>query len=467
MTATQGRVQTVVSVTPVAIERDSRTLKQAASLARAGYRSIVLEGERSRLDPGELPFELVTPPGVPEAWGSHHEQGRDRAGRSIDDQAAAAEDAVAKRGLIKRGLWFIYTRWFVLLERLMPGFNSGWWEFKSRLRWTLNGLRSLPRADLYIVHSPRPYPAVALRRLLAPGAFYAYDAHDAYFETDGNGEEAPSLPGQPTWDRLERRCVSGSSYFATVSEGVADLLEERFGRRPAVIRNCQDLRLDRPAAVGLRERLGLSGRDYLLVSIGNYKPAIGTADLEALRHLPSDVHLALVGRGYEQLRDVIAERDLEGRVHLIGAVPPSEVASFIDSADAAVILYQPPNRNYDRMLPNRFFHGLAAGLPMLYPQNSFEIAALAERYALGIPVDPHDPDSIAAAVSRLRGDPGLAGRLRAGAERARQQESWDREERRFLLLVEGALGTGLAATRPERAPSAGAASGAGARRHAG
>ncbi|HEY6638970.1 MAG TPA: glycosyltransferase [Solirubrobacterales bacterium] len=467
MTATKGIAKTVVSVTPVAIERDSRTLKQAASLVRAGYRSIVVEGERSRLDPGELPFELVTPAGVPEAWGSDHEQAGGPHGRPIDEQAPPAGNAAGRRGLVRRGLWFVYTRWFALLERLMPGFNPRWWEFKSRLRWTLNGLRSLPRADLYIVHSPRPYPAVALRRLLAPGARHAYDAHDAYFEIVGGGEGVPPRPGQPTWERLERRCVSGASYFATVSDGLADLLEERFGRRPAVIRNCQDPRLNRPAPVGLRERLGLSGSDYLLVSIGNHKAGLGVAALEAIRRLPADVHLALVGRGYDELWDAIEERDLEGRVHLIGPVPPTEVASFIGSADAAVTLYEPLDRNYERMLPNGFFHGLAAGLPMLYPQTSPEVAALGERYGLGLSVDPLDPDSIAAAVARLSGDPALARQLRAGAERAGEEESWEHEERRFLLLVEGAVGSGMAATQPPTAASAGATCGAGARRHAG
>jgi glycosyltransferase involved in cell wall biosynthesis len=432
--------KTVVSVTPLAIERDSRTLKQAASLARAGYRSIVIEGERSRLDLGELSFELRTPAVVPEAWGSKPTQDEVEGGFESEEARVAA--LLAQEGPVERKLRIMHDLGLRGLNRHVPRLLANWSTFKRYLRLNRGFLRSLPEADLFIVHSFQLFPAVALRRRRAPRARYAYDAHDAYFEsptTGPGGDARAELPGYFAWQRLERRCVRGASYFTTATDGVADLLEERFGRRPAVIRNCQDSRLNRPVAIGLRERLGLSGSDYLLVSIGNYRPAMGTADLEALRHLPDDVHLALVGRGYEEKRDAIVERDLGARVHLIEAVPPSEVADFVGSADVAVILYQPANRNYERMLPNRFFHALAAGLPVLYPQKSFEIAALAERYGLGIPVDPHDPDSIAAAVSRLRGDRELAGRLRAGAERARQQESWEHEERRFLALVEEVL----------------------------
>ena len=441
MTPLQGR-KTVVSVTPIAIERDSRTLKQAASLARAGYRSIAVEGERSRLELGELPFELLTPVRVPDAWGSKPRQNGDGEGGFESEEARVAA-LLAREGPVKRKLRILHDLWFQGLERHLPRLLVKWRRFKWHLRWTLSIRRTLPRADLYIVHAPHAYPPVALRRLRAPRARYAYDAHDAYFETerlaDEEQDETTPPPRHPTWERLERRCVKGARYFVTVSDAVADLLEERFGRRPAVVRNCGDLRLDRSAATGLRDRLGLSGGEFLLVFVGNHKPGISEAGLEALRRLPADVHLAFVGRGHEALREQIAEMGLEDRVHPIGPVPSAEVTSFISSADAAAILYYPLTRSYERSLPNGFFHGLAAGLPTLYPESLPEVAALTERYGLGLPMDTRDPDSIAAAVHRIRDDPELARRLRAGAERAREVESWEQEERRFLSLVESAL----------------------------
>jgi glycosyltransferase involved in cell wall biosynthesis len=56
---------TIVSITPLAVRSDSRTLKQASSVARLGYRSIVVEGRASRLDRSRLLFELLSVPAPP------------------------------------------------------------------------------------------------------------------------------------------------------------------------------------------------------------------------------------------------------------------------------------------------------------------------------------------------------------------------------------------------------------------
>ena len=49
-------VKTIVTVTPLAVEADSRTLKQASSVARFGYRSVVVENGKSRFQAVTLPF---------------------------------------------------------------------------------------------------------------------------------------------------------------------------------------------------------------------------------------------------------------------------------------------------------------------------------------------------------------------------------------------------------------------------
>ena len=49
---------TIVTVTPLAVENDSRVFKQAASVARFGYRSIVVEGGKSEFSGTDLPFQL-------------------------------------------------------------------------------------------------------------------------------------------------------------------------------------------------------------------------------------------------------------------------------------------------------------------------------------------------------------------------------------------------------------------------
>src|SRR5262245_32966522 len=70
----QARPKTIVSLTPMKIQTDSRTFKQAAAVARFGYRSIVIEARESRFPEGALPFELyavtLDPAASPDATGT-------------------------------------------------------------------------------------------------------------------------------------------------------------------------------------------------------------------------------------------------------------------------------------------------------------------------------------------------------------------------------------------------------------
>src|SRR4051794_22319589 len=54
------RKPVVVSLTPLPLSADSRTLKQVASVHRFGFKSIVIEGKESGFTPGTLPFEVIS-----------------------------------------------------------------------------------------------------------------------------------------------------------------------------------------------------------------------------------------------------------------------------------------------------------------------------------------------------------------------------------------------------------------------
>ena len=410
-------MKTVVSVTPIAVERDSRTYKHAASLARFGYRSLVLEGEPSRIASEDLPFELIAVGG---------------ATRQVAEPAPPVEPAPATEPAARP------NRLLELARRVLEPPLA----LLAHLRWNLRTYRSLPEADLYYLHSYNQYAAVRAR---SRRSAYVYDAHDSYFEVypdDDDGYRARLTPRM--FAAIERRCVRGAARFTTVSDGVADLLERRFGRRPAVIRNCPDLRLDRPVERDVRSVAGVPRDAFLLVSVGNAKPGMTVEEgLRALTLLPERVHIAFVGGGMGAFRHLPAELGVQGRAHLLDPVPPTEVASFIETADAAPILYYAITPNFMNALPNRFFHAVAAGLPVLYPPLA-EITALSERYGLGLPIDPRDPGSIAAAAGPLSEDPGRAAALRENVGRAREELNWEHEERVLADLVRGELGVGEA-----------------------
>src|SRR5262249_61007922 len=126
--------------------------------------------------------------------------------------------------------------------------------------------------------------------------------------------------------RLEGRFAAGADAVVTVSSGVAGLVEAASGRRPFVIRNCHDERLDRSSAADLRTALGLTPAARLCVVVGNRKPGMAVdLAVAALSHLPEQFHLAFLGPGYEGLEHGLLDPSLPGRLPVGPAPAPPPV----------------------------------------------------------------------------------------------------------------------------------------------
>lgn len=130
-------------------------------------------------------------------------------------------------------------------------------------------------------------------------------------------------------------------------------------------------------------------------------------------------------------RDAMA--GLEGQVEALGWVPFAQVPGYLASADVALALLQPIER-YVVALPVKLFEYMACGLPVVisdFPPNRAVVAAA----DCGVLVDPTDVDAVAAALARLLTDPAEAQRLGQNGRRAFEaQYNWQALEPRLLGL---------------------------------
>jgi glycosyltransferase involved in cell wall biosynthesis len=371
----------VVSLTPASLDRDSRTLKEATTIARLGHHSTVVQAIGSDATFPDAPFEVLTLRSM---------------GESLADDAGAAPnvgrswvDRVA--GIAGRVAGPLY-------------FLASWTAFN------VNTARRLPDADLYWLHGYEQALAVWLKR--RP---YVYDAHDFYPALPFDGRHLPwserATHRVRAW--IERLCARRAAVRVTTSATMARVYRERFGLEFAVIRNAQDPRLAQPSHDDLRTAAGAAPNDFLIVMVAQHKP--GTVIPDAL---PAGVRLAYVGDGYDD------EATRPG-ITFVGSIPHDELAAYIATADAAALLYRPVNANSPAQLVNGLFHAVAAGLPLLLPADMEAIRALGEEHGLGVVVDPDDPVALAAAIAALRAD---LDALRANVARAAPALSWEREE---------------------------------------
>ena len=169
----------------------------------------------------------------------------------------------------------------------------------------------------------------------------------------------------------------------------------------------------------VRSRYGLSERFILSVGSIEERKNILLA-VEALHHLPQNVHLVAVGRqtGYSRkVLKIAEERGLASRVHFLHGVPDADLQSLYQMAE--VFVY--PSRYEGFGIP--IIEAIHSGLPVVAATGS----CLEEA---GGPdclyVDPDDAEALAVAVSQLlRGAEGREQRIQRSREYVRRFEGCD------------------------------------------
>jgi len=373
---------------------DFRVLKEAASLARAGYTVTVIAVNTYGPFERELRegFEILR---VPVEWVST------KVGRGIN--------------LLPRAIW--------------------------RMAGTARALR----ADIYHAHdSDAVLPAwLAARRV--PDAKLLYDAHEVGFiSLSGSVHYFGPLIGTLNWlwslatDSIVRQRVNA---VITVNDVLADLQAAHYGiPRPAVVMNCPPLA---PVAAerrsALAERIGVAPDTPIVMCSGMF--ALDRGDGPGLENLLRSATLlhrgvvVLMGNvgtlpQFEPLRALAASPELAGRAFVLPAVPPTDVAIYLAGASIGVIPLQ--LRGLFRYAsPNKLFEYMAVGLPVVYGDMP-PVQAICEQYGCGLPCDPGSPASIANALNRLLDDPTFYQSQRAGALAAAQVYNWQAQEQVLL-----------------------------------
>jgi len=266
------------------------------------------------------------------------------------------------------------------------------------------------------------------------GAMLVYDSH----------ELATGVPYRsPAWTALvasiERLIVPRCDAVITVSEGIAERLQSRYGLadRPTIIRNLPDLPPPadgRPVAEDVRATLGLD-RAPLILHHGAVAADRGCESLLRALTLLDHAHVLFLGAEgpyVTGLRRLSAQLGLDSRVHFHQPVPLGELLSYSSQADVGVTLLEDTCENHRLALPNKAFEYVAAGIPVV-ASDLPELRRIVDAYGIGWTVDPADParvaDGLSAAIA-ARGDGALGKRLR----RAADELSWDREKVRLLDL---------------------------------
>jgi glycosyltransferase involved in cell wall biosynthesis len=254
------------------------------------------------------------------------------------------------------------------------------------------------------------------------GKPFIFDAHE-YFP------EVPEVIARPAiqkfWRRVEKFIVPRTHLRYTVTESLAIIFTQLYGKPFATIRN-----ISRLNAIGIPEK----SNKYLL-----YQGAVNAGrGLEMLLEIMPEIEaeLWICGRGdlFESLQNRSRELKLEGKVKFLGYKLPEELAEITRHAYIGLNLLENLGLSYYYSLANKFFDYLHAGVPQVcidFP----EYENLNRQYKVGLTV-PLEKEDLKNALNLLLQNQGCYADLVKNCRQAREELNWQQEEKTLLALYE-------------------------------
>jgi glycosyltransferase involved in cell wall biosynthesis len=260
------------------------------------------------------------------------------------------------------------------------------------------------------------------------GVPVVYDARDIYL----NARNMARMGRPARWflGRLERGWATAAGRVITVNDAYADVMGSRWPvQRPLVVMNCS-FRYDPPQPRERRfhDHLGLDPAEKVVLYHGGLFPWRGIEQLiEAIQNVPGAT-LVLMGYGILEptLKAWEADPATNGKVRVMGAVPPDELHDWVAAADVAAMPIQASTLNHRLTTPNKLFEAMAAGVPSVVSDLP-GMATIVRETGCGVLVDPASPAAIGAAIRSILDLPEsewLAWRRRC-VDAAHAQYSWE------------------------------------------
>lgn len=315
----------------------------------------------------------------------------------------------------------------IRIERLRVPFRKGplmYLWFNAALMMRLLFFR---KAHLYVANDlDTLIPCYMASRLY--GKPLVYDAHE-YFT--GQYSLAHRRLKRCLWKQAERLLLPKIHNMITVNDSIAELYRQEYGADPIVIRNL-------PMAAGhikanSRADLGVSADDLLAVfqDGSGHNPGRGLTELlEAMKTL-ENVRLLIIGSGDRigEARHKVQNEGLERKVVFLPRMNWDELISWLKCCDVGLSIDKDTCVNQRYSLPNKLFDAIVLGMPVIVSPLP-EVSATVRRYGCGLVIDEVTPRVIAEKLAALRDDRLALQELKAKAEEAAPDLSWDNEKTR-------------------------------------
>lgn len=269
-------------------------------------------------------------------------------------------------------------------------------------------------------------------------AALVYDAHELYPDSLTQQRIQGTWPVQVYWRSLESRLIPKADAVVTVSDGLREVLWERFGVKAVVVANAP-VRQPMSDRDVLREELGIGHRMTIVLYQGGLFAGRALRELvEAVTRVP-DVALVVQGQGPEEpaMREHVVALGIEERTYFMGQVPQADLYRYTCGADIGTVFLDGVTLNHRLAWPNRLFMYFMAGIPSVVTDLP-GMSSLVRGSRVGLTTPAGDVGAMASAMAKLVADPALRDEMGVRARvLAETRFNWESEACKLVDLYRG------------------------------
>ncbi|MGJ8660933.1 MAG: glycosyltransferase [Bacteroidota bacterium] len=225
-----------------------------------------------------------------------------------------------------------------------------------------------------------------------------YDSHEYY---TGVPELVARPKVQKVWERIEASIFPKLNKIYTVNQSIADLYEEKYGKKLFVVRNVSPmlgvLKLLESSDYGISEN-----KKIILMQGAGINVDRGAEEAVEAMHEIDNAVLVFIGDGdvVPQLKKYVDDNRLERKVYFLGKKPYMEMMQFTRMANIGLTLDKGTNINYQNSLPNKLFDYIQGGTPILATDIK-EVKSIVEQYEIGEVISDLNPHNLAEKLKKM------------------------------------------------------------------